>query len=129
MSQRPKRAPSFSVEFDRAIARARIAGKDQLADHLEALRPKLNLSSNDEGEVFALASRAFAEQLLDVCQEINADAFDVLLILAGAYMHVLNRLHHHAGVDFMAATNALIKAIEHIAARMKALQDEGVPDD
>jgi hypothetical protein len=114
------RKRSFSVEFDRSIAKARIGGNERLAAHLERIRPTLNLAASDEdGEVFANASLAFARDLIEVCLELKADPFDVLLILSGVCAHVLNKLHHD-GIDLRAGTHALIKSLEQVVVRLEA---------
>lgn len=114
-----RKARSFSVEFDRSIAKARISGNERLAAHLERLRPALNLASEDEGEVFASASLAFGHDLIEVCLELKADPFDVLLILSGVCAHVLNKLHH-GGIDLRAGTHALIKSLDQVVVRLEA---------
>lgn len=112
------RSPSFSVQFDRAIACARATGNDRLVGHLERIRPRLNLGKNETpSEVFADAAAAFADELVEVCQELRADPFDVILIMGGVCCHVLNRLRN-AGLDYMMASHALTKHIDDIAARI-----------
>jgi hypothetical protein len=116
------RGASFSVEFDRSVARARLSGNDRLAEHLEKLRPNLNLGSDDEGEVFASTSLEFAKQLTEVCKELQADPFDTLLILSGTCTHVINRLQRD-GIDFGTAIYALCKSLETIAYRMQKFEE------
>lgn len=110
--------PSFSVEFDRSIARARITGNERLAEHLERIRPRLNLDKgNDRSEVFASASVAFARDLVEVGRELRADPFDMILIMAGICCHMLNILRE-TGLDYMMASHALTKHIDDIAGRV-----------
>lgn len=111
-------SPSFSVEFDRSIVRARLKGNDRLADHLEKLRPNLNLATNDTGEVYAAMAREFAHQLVEMAKELRADSFDVILILSGVCSHIVNMLQRD-GMEFGPAMGTLIKALEQIAIRME----------
>ena len=115
-----KPGPSFSVEFDRALVRARLTGNEKLAAHLERIRPTLSLASNDSGEIYANASAAFARDLMEVCRELRADAFDVLLITAGTCAHVINALHHSVPINREAATKALVVSLQTVMARLEA---------
>lgn len=111
---------SFSVEFDRALVRARLAGNERLAAHLERIRPTLALDSNDSGEIFANASVVFARDLVAVCRELRADAFDVLLIMAGICAQVIESLHRSSHINRGAATKALAVSLQEVMARLEA---------
>lgn len=115
--KRPK--PSFGVQFDRSIARARVNGNDKLADHLEELRPHLNLASQDESEVFANLASAFARDLMAVCDELCADAFDAMLIISGIFCHMINAMHHLHGINRVAATHAVIENLQRVTAHLE----------
>lgn len=115
-----KPGPSFSVEFDRALVRARLTGNEKLAAHLERIRPTLSLASNNSGEIYANASAAFARDLMEVCRELRADAFDVLLIMAGICAQLIEALHRSAHINRGAATKALAASLQEVMARLEA---------
>lgn len=107
----------MSVDYDRAIARARVSGNERLADHLERLRPKLNLQDDDSGKVFAGASAQFAQDFYVIGKELKADPFDMLLMLSGVCAQTLNLLQRD-GLSFPMGMYALIKHMESVAERI-----------
>lgn len=117
-------SPTFSVEFDRSVARARLKGNERLAAHLEKLRPHLNLQTNDTGEVYAAVARAFSLQLIEVSKELRADPFDIVLILSGVCSHIVNSFRDQ-GIEFAPMMHTLVKALEAITVRIEAATDGG----
>lgn len=101
MPQR-KPGPSFGVEFDRMLARARVQGNTRLVDHMERIRPRLNLASDDGGEIHANAAHQFGDDMLAMARALGADPFDTILMMAGACAHILNELQT-IGINYYSA--------------------------
>jgi hypothetical protein len=114
----------FSIEFDRAIARARSAGNAKLADHLEKLRPSLNLADDDRGKVFAGAAAEFSYEFIAVAKELHADPFDTILMLAGLVANTLNLLQRD-GLHFNTSMYALITQLEGMTKRIQEAVETG----
>jgi hypothetical protein len=115
---------SFSVDYDRAIARLRVGGNEKLAAHLERLRPNLSLQDNDTGLVFAGAANQFAADFYAIAKELHADPFDVLLMLSGMCAQTLNMLQRD-GLDFAMGMYAFIKHMESVAKRIEEAVQSG----
>lgn len=115
---------SLSIEFDRAVARVRIAGNDRLADHLERLRPHLHLQDGDRGKVWAGAAQKFGQDFYDLGKELKADPFDMLLMLSGVVANALN-LMQRDGLAFGMGMYALIKHLESVSKRIEEAMESG----
>ncbi|HEX3382695.1 MAG TPA: hypothetical protein VHU21_23260 [Paraburkholderia sp.] len=124
----PRRKPaSFSVEFDRMLARARASGNARLVEHMERIRPRLNLSSDDGGEIHANAAHQFGDDFLEVARAIGSDPFDIILMLAGLCAHVLNDLQL-VGLNYVATNHALTQHLDTLAANVVAHQQRRARD-
>jgi hypothetical protein len=115
---------TLSIEFDRAVARVRVAGNERLADHLERLRPHLHLRDGDSGKVWAGAAQKFSQDFYDLGKELKADPFDMLLMLSGVVANTLN-LMQRDGVAFGMGMYALIKHLESVSRRIEEAMESG----
>jgi hypothetical protein len=103
------------------LARARTLGNTRLVEHMERIRPRLNLSSDDGGEIHANAAHQFGDDFLEVARAIGSDPFDIILMLAGLCAHVLNDLQQ-VGLNYVASSRALTRHLDTLAANIVAHQ-------
>jgi hypothetical protein len=122
-----RKAASFSTEFDRMLARARVSGNARLVDHMERIRPRLNLSSDDGGEIHANAAHQFGDDFLEVARAIGSDPFDIILMLAGLCAHVLNDLQQ-VGLNYVASSHALTRHLNTLAEHVMAEHERRARD-
>lgn len=111
---RSRRTEPFGAEYDRWLAKARIQGNDRLVEHMERIRPHLNLASNDGGEIHANAAHQFGRDMMELAATLQADPFDCILMMAGACAHVMHAMQGF-GLHYQSINTALVHHLNDLA--------------